>query len=482
MALGSKIFWAMMTIIALSFVATLVVAFQTSNRQDELYNEQRLERKERAIERSLSYLVDGVDLEASDSERLALLLNDRICELAEIHDLTIAIYTLDGLKITSSSLEGTRYRIPPQVLGNLFVAERGDEDLGWDVDLGEAVEAYLPFRDGSGEPLAIVGLNYEKRQVEGADFFAFFKGLAPVYAALFMMTTALAVFLTQTITRPIRQLTIGLGRLDPDRPEVRPLRYGANDDIGRLVNEYNTLQNELVQKVEELSRRERESAWRTMAMQVAHEIKNPLTPIRLGLQQLVRSWTDQRADFSDRLHRFEDTASAQIEVLNTIASDFALLAELNPKLGHAELADLRTAASDALGLWSAGHPNVDWQQQWPEDPVMVRGKQTHLTRVLNNLLSNALHAVEQHAGTKRIAVSISHLPSGQIRCRIADSGPGIPLAERSRIFEPRFTTKSHGTGMGLAMGQAITRQYGGEVYVGDSEWGGASFDLVFPEP
>lgn len=483
MALSSKILWAMILVIALSFVATLGVAFLTSKNQDEVYNAQRLERKERAIERSLEYVIDGIEIGKDDSEKLAALMNDRICELSEIHDLTISLYNLDGLKITSSSAVGTRYRVPPQVLEEILDTEKRDDDSdeGWDLDLGEVVEAYLRFDDLIGRPLAVVGLKYEKRQVDGADFFTFIKGLAPVYMVLFLMASGLAIVLAQTITRPIRQLTIGLGQLGPDQPKPQPLQYEATDDIGKLVAAYNSVQEELQEKIRELSRRERESAWRLMAMQVAHEIKNPLTPLRLGLQQLIRAWRDNRTDFDQRLMRYEETATAQMEVLNAIATDFSMLAELNPNLGAADVVDWAEVAREAVDLWSAGHPQWRWMLDIEEGTWHVKGKKTHLTRVLNNLMSNAIHALEEGSDADAVVkLAIHRAPEDQVELVISDSGPGIPVSERAKIFEPRFTTKSHGTGMGLAMVWAIVKQYGGDIAVGTSEFGGASFSIRFP--
>lgn len=483
MALGSKIFWAMIFVIALSFVATLAVAFRTAKTQDAIYNAQRLERKERAIVRSLEYVIDGIDIGEEDAEQLAMLMNERICELSEIHDLTISLYNLDGLKITSSSAKGTRYRVPPQVLSDILSRDPEAEgrDEGWDLDLGDVVEAYLRFDDLSGRPLAVVGLKYEKRQVDGADFFTFFQGLAPVYLVLFLMATGLAVVLAQTITRPIRQLTIGLGQLDPDQPKAAPLQYNPADDIGKLVAAYNNVQEELQEKIRELSRRERESAWRLMAMQVAHEIKNPLTPLRLGLQQLTRAWRDKRPDFDERLMRYEETATAQMEVLNAIAADFSMLAELNPSLGTTDAVDLGEIAREVMDLWASGHSDIEWWVEIETGPNLVQGKKTHLTRVLNNLISNAIHAVESSESERSLVeLTISREPGGRLLLTLSDSGPGIPAEEREKIFEPRFTTKSHGTGLGLAMALAIVKQYRGDIQVVPSRHGGASFSIWFP--
>lgn len=478
MSLGSKILGAMMIIIALSFAGSLLVAFRTAQTQDELYNSQRLERKERAIGRSLEYVIDGFDAKELGPERLAALMNDRICELAEIHDLTISLYTLDGLKITSSAVTGTRYRVPPAVLEEILNRKRGsgEEEMGQDIDFGEYVEAFWRVDTDESTPLAVVGLKYEKRQVEGGEFADFFMGLAPVYAGLFLMTGLLALVLASTITQPIRRLTQDMGKLNPAEFQPRPLDYSGQDDIGQLVVAYNKLQAELGAKIAELARTERESAWRLMAMQVAHEIKNPLTPLRLGLQQLLRAWNDQRDDFGERLHRYSATADAQIEVLNTIASDFSMLAELNPKLGATESANVLEVITESVELWKAANSTVNWVIS-SEANTCIQGKKSHLIRVLNNLLSNAVHAVAE-VSHPQIEVGVGLISDNSVQIWVRDNGPGIPKIERERVFEPRFTTKSQGTGMGLAMVRAIVRQYGGDVNLVSVDGAGACFEIV----
>jgi signal transduction histidine kinase len=170
-----------------------------------------------------------------------------------------------------------------------------------------------------------------------------------------------------------------------------------------------------------------------------------------------------------------------MEVLNAIAADFSMLAELNPSLGVEDAVDLAEVAAEVVDLWSSGHPGIQWKATIEQGPWFVKGKKTHLIRVLNNLVSNAVHALEEQE-QKDSVIEVLILPASedQIQLTLSDSGPGIPAAEQDKIFEPRFTTKSHGTGMGLAMVWAIVKQYGGEIAVGTSNFGGACFTLRFP--
>jgi signal transduction histidine kinase len=163
-------------------------------------------------------------------------------------------------------------------------------------------------------------------------------------------------------------------------------------------------------------------------------------------------------------------------VLNTIASDFSLLAELNPKLGVAEGADVEEVVTESVELWKAANSTVNWVISL-EAEAFVHGKKSHLIRVLNNLLSNAVHAVAE-VRNAQIEVRVRLISDDSVQIRVRDNGPGIPEIERERIFEPRFTTKSQGTGMGLAMVRAIVRQYGGDVNLVSVDGAGACFEIV----
>ena len=184
-----------------------------------------------------------------------------------------------------------------------------------------------------------------------------------------------------------------------------------------------------------------------MAMQVAHEIKNPLTPIKLGAQQLERAWSDQKEDFDERLRRYTRVVVEQIDILSEIAQDFSMLAAVG--LGEREDVDLKNALGEVIELYRQSHPEVSWQLDVPTEAVTMQGSKQHVTRALNNLISNAVDA------TKEIEVPSIHASiecvSNRAVIRVRDNGVGIEPDRIEAIFQPRFTLKKHGTGLGLTI-------------------------------
>ena len=172
--------------------------------------------------------------------------------------------------------------------------------------------------------------------------------------------------------------------------EQTPIQYDRADAIGELVDEYNALLEQLHAAIQELAKQEREGAWRMMAMQVAHEIKNPLTPIKLGAQQLERAWVDKKDDFDERLRRYTRVVVEQIDILAEISLDFSMLAAV----GLETLEEVNwSQTTKRLQHCMNSQPQIEWRMSIPDVPVVIDGSKAHLTRALNNLITNAIDAV-----------------------------------------------------------------------------------------
>jgi signal transduction histidine kinase len=258
-----------------------------------------------------------------------------------------------------------------------------------------------------------------------------------------------------------------MAKVDP-LGNATTLEHKWKDEVGELVDEYNELLSKLRESLIRRAKDEREGAWREMAQQVAHEIKNPLTPLRLGIQQLERAWNDEAEDFPNRLKKFSSTALSQIDVLASIAEDFALLAVVR----EAEIisVDLNDVVNKAAGLYGEESVKVDSTSQ----RILVEGDESRLIRAFNNLIANALDSMYDAKSKNPINIEISQ--EGDFAfVKVVDTGIGIPPEKLERIFEPRFTTKTHGLGLGLAMVKSIIEQSKGEVSVISKEGKGATF-------
>ncbi|MGA1373195.1 MAG: ATP-binding protein [Flavobacteriales bacterium] len=485
MGLQIRILVSMLALVMLALACTLVVAYRRSAAQERAYNEQRLERKEHAVARSLEYALGG-DAGALDAVALATRFSDRICELSDVHGVSISLYTLEGELAISSTAgapsDSTAWlRIPEKVMEGIFEQGPGPSGVlrewGEDVDFGGFVQAFWIFSDVSGEPVGIANFRYDKRAYEGEDFAGFVQGLAPVYMALLVLTVGLAVLLARTVTRPIRELVDGMRSLEPGADPVQ-LEYGGRDAIGDLVEQYNRLHGRWQESAEALAQSERENVWRTMVAQVAHEVKNPLTPLRLGVQHVEKAWHDQSPDFGERLSRFTASATHQIDALTALLDDFTLMASVDPE--NDRTPDLRWPLTSGLELHAAAHPGIRYTADLPDNSVAVLGSERHWLRVVNNLLTNAeeaIAAVPDRAGAIRISL---HVTGGTCAFEVQDNGEGMAEETLSHIFEPRFSTRSRGSGLGLSMVSNVVAQCGGRISAESMQGRGTTVKVQLP--
>jgi nitrogen fixation/metabolism regulation signal transduction histidine kinase len=232
---------------------------------------------------------------------------------------------------------------------------------------------------------------------------------------------------------------------------------------------------ELAFTAEQLAQSERESAWREMAKQVAHEIKNPLTPMKLSIQQLLRTYDPSDPNSRAKLERVAQSIIEQIDALTTIANEFSNFAKL-PQLKRSEV-DLPELCRNVLAIFESEY-SCSFTFTCSESVPLVNGDREQLMRVLNNLIKNAVQAIpESRKGEIELTVTVQ---SEYITVSVKDNGVGISKEERSKLFVPYFTTKSTGTGLGLAMVKQIIENHGGSVYVASEKGKGSTFTFELP--
>jgi nitrogen fixation/metabolism regulation signal transduction histidine kinase len=252
------------------------------------------------------------------------------------------------------------------------------------------------------------------------------------------------------LTSRIRQITL--------EKSNEKLEWKKKDEIGKLVEEYNRMIDELAKSAGLLAKSERESAWREMARQVAHEIKNPLTPMKLNVQHLQKSWDDRSPDWDQRLKRFTETMTEQIETLSAIASEFSDFAKTPDKKN--EKIELGEIIENALSFYR-DIPTLQINFHRELSPSFVIADRKQLMRVFTNLLNNSIQAIGERTRGK-IDITLTN-ENARYKIRIEDNGTGIMPEEASKIFQPNFTTKSGGMGLGLAIVRSIILGSGGEI-------------------
>jgi len=334
--------------------------------------------------------------------------------------------------------------------------------------------AYRPLVSDRGAVLGYLAVPYFARQDEVEEQRAAgYVAVVNLLVVLLLLSIVAAALIATWTTRPLVLLRRGLERIQLGARN-EPILYNGQDELGELVRVYNRKVEELRASAEKLARSERESAWREMARQVAHEIKNPLTPMKLRIQLFQRSWDPAAPDAKEKLDKLSTGLVEQIDALSGVASAFSQFAQM-PE-ARPEPLDLRAVARAAVDVFHAT-PGIDIVlHDGPELPV--HADREHLLRVFNNLLKNAVQAIPEDRDG-RIEVRLRHEGDRAI-AEVQDNGSGIPGHLRDRIFTPSFTTKGSGMGLGLAMVKRMVEQAGGTVRFDSREDEGTTFVVALP--
>lgn len=341
----------------------------------------------------------------------------------------------------------------------------------------EYLSGYTVFRDRAGEVLGYLNLPYFLRQKDlKEELSSSLLALINIYSLLIVASMLISLLIANQLTGPLSLLQQKLGKIRLGRKN-ETIEYRGNDEVASLVSEYNRMVQELEASAQLLAVSERENAWKEMARQVAHEVKNPLTPMKLNVQYLLKAYEDGRPDFAERIQRFKEAMLEQIETLSAIASEFSYFAKL-PEISLQPL-NLAQALKSVLDFYSNNEEGVAllWNSDSLND-VVVMADGDQLLRVFNNLFRNALQAIPE--GRKgEVRVHLFQIGQNAV-VEISDNGMGIPEHNRNRIFTPNFTTKGSGMGLGLAMAKTIVENMHGEIHFQTETGVGTSFFVRLP--
>lgn len=317
---------------------------------------------------------------------------------------------------------------------------------------------------------------YKNQEKVNAQSLSLLTLLVNIYVFIFLAIGIVAVIISNSIIRPLALLSDKLNATMLGKRN-EPIEWSSKDEIGEIIEAYNQMLSKLEESEEKLARSQREMAWQEMARQVAHEIKNPLTPMRLSVQHLVRNWNDQKPENTKLNTLFEKvtrTILVQIESLVNIANSFSQFANMpEPQRSKFELQRVIQEVEDLY----ASDEMIQFELEMPQADFIVNADRDQLSRVFNNLVKNAKQAIEHEEGK----ISIKMLVEGEMaKVEIKDNGKGIPEEIGARIFEPRFSTKSSGMGLGLAIVKKIIESAGGKIYFESEVGKGSSFFVELP--
>ena len=339
------------------------------------------------------------------------------------------------------------------------------------------LSSYVPFVNNDGKLLAYLNLQYISKQDELENQISgFLLAIINIMVLMLAISTILAIVLSNKLTSPLKFIQDSLTKVQLGSTN-KAIKYEGNDEIGDLVQEYNRKVAELQESAAQLAKNERESAWREMAKQVAHEIKNPLTPMKLSIQHMKRSIEVKDEASQKKMNRVTESLIEQIDALTKIANEFSNFAKM-PKAIEEEV-DLSIILNNSYSVFAQ---HDDYQIEFNdliESEAIIWADKTLCLRVFNNLIKNATQAIPSNEeGLLKVYLTEEN---NQYLVEIRDNGIGISDEQAEKIFVPYFTTKSTGTGLGLAMSKQIIENMKGKIWFESKPNKGTSFFVSFPK-
>ena len=479
-SLRFRIFFAMLCVLVLTFIGLAILTVIQYKEEAEDYHRERLLRKEQNIKQNLNYVLKNSPY-PQETEALQYIFYNKIFEIKDIHNLAIELYTPEGQLIISSqniTADSTAQKnLDPKLIQALN--KNREEHLVQSFNRGREnyQSSYSFLLSDIFEPIAIVHLPYI------ADDGFMTKELnenllrmSILYGVMLLISIAIAYALSQYITRSLQSISQGLTSTQLLGQNQRiEIQSNVSSEIRKLVEAYNHMIEALEQSAVQLAQGEREAAWREMAKQVAHEIKNPLTPMRLSVQSFERKFDPQDPEIQNKIAEFSASLIQQIDTMSDIASAFATYAKLPEQ--NVQTIDLTETIKRTIEVFDSKFIKFSA----PEQAVFLNFDKNQLNRIVTNLIKNSLQSLKENQIAKpEIIVKLADEAS-QITLSVEDNGPGISMEVKSRVFEPKFTTKTKGMGLGLAMVKTIVLSYGGNIDIQEPKKGGVAFVMRFPK-
>jgi len=479
-SLRIRIFLAMILLVLLASVLILGVTIYQYDEQTKDYNISRFTRKEKSVISSIEFELKREFREPLSTETLGKIFQNRIYEIASTHKLNISIFDLEGnLIITSNTINSFDTKKEELALSGQVLEDL--EDLPSHRVFSNVVinsisneTSYTYITDLKFKRIGVLELKFSQdNSDEERELREFMIRLAYVYLFMFIIAIALAYFLSSYITRSIKTISDKIHKTRFNKRNEKIEFTSGSTEISTLVNAYNRMIDELQESAVKLAQSEREQAWREMAKQVAHEIKNPLTPMRLSVQSFERKFDSKDPNIKEKLKEFSQTLIQQIDVMSSIASAFSDFAKM-PTQKREEI-DVIEVVKLALDIFNEDYISYSYS----DEKVIANLDKTQLIRIVTNLVTNATQATEGIENPK-IQVYVSS-ENKTIKISVTDNGKGIDSSVEHLIFEPKFTTKSSGMGLGLPMIKKIIEAYNGSISFTSSKNVGTTFTVTLPK-
>jgi nitrogen fixation/metabolism regulation signal transduction histidine kinase len=430
-----------------------------------------LEKKKQYIRNSLQDLYYWTEDIATVDEQS---LNTNLQELAYRYQTDINIYDNAGkLRGSSQSLIFSKNLISGLMSPEVYFPDRTTENQYEQIGKLAYLAAYSDLINGDYLQIGYISIPQYFSQTEiNAKIEQFLGAIIQIYLIIIILSIILILIAGRQLAEPLHQLESKLRSMRLGGKNEK-IEYKSKDEIGQLVEQYNRTVDELEKSAQLLLTAERESAWRTMARQVAHEINNPLTPMKLTIQQLQRTKKIDPEQFDGYFEKAAHTLVEQIDNLSRIAGTFSQFARM-PETKFTDV-DIAGKLVSVVNLFQHNYENIRISYSGPENDIIVSGDPEQIIQVFNNILKNATQSIKKEVKGK-IDVTLK-LQEDTVIIRFTDNGTGISETIRNEIFKPNFTTKSAGMGLGLSISKSIIEHMGGHISFITKDNEGTTFEI-----
>ena len=477
LSLRVRIFLSMIFLTLIASVLIAAVSIYQFRKEAREYHQDRLERKEIAITEHINYVLQNTTYPLT-TENIPLIFKDKIYELSDIHSMEINFFDLKGKLLISSKaifkLDKDKPKINPSTL-KIIQSSLDKRYIEFSKVDGQSFRSsYSYLKDIKFKPMGILNLPYE----ENTEFYDnevenFLIRFGQVYTFMLLISIALSYFLSSYITKTLKIISDKIEETQLNQRNEKIVIEDGSKEINLLINSYNNMVDKLQESASVLAQSEREQAWREMAKQVAHEIKNPLTPMRLTVQNFQRKFDVNDPNITQKLDDYTKTILQQIDTMTAVAGAFSNFATMPAQQN--ETLNVVRIVKMALEIF-----NEDYIQfSALEDEIIAKLDRTQLIRVITNLVKNAIQAIPEEQENKQVFVTVFR-QGDDVKIAVKDNGKGISVENQERVFEPKFTTKSSGMGLGLAIIKNIIENYHGTIIFETEPNVGTEFLVSFP--
>lgn len=472
-SLRNKVFGGFLLICLLSILGSSFLSFFILKNNALEQSRTDLQKKSESLMSALDYGVSHTQVETQD---LPSILENEIFEIADINNQDIIIYDLNGNLLISNKDSNliSEKKIGLAIINKVLKSDRRVDIQKYDKKTDANVtSSYMILKNNMLEPIAIVYFPYYHN--DGSYYSVFNKYVNYIVLVNFFII-AFAIWLSwiisNNLTKAITKFSDLINRVTLFDKEPQAIRYYQNDELSQLVKAYNKMILQIKEQKERLSFKDKEEAWREMAKQVAHEVKNPLTPMKLTIQNFERKFDCNDPNIADKVKNMSKSVIEQIDLVAKVASAFAQFARLPEK--NNETFNLNTEIKNILNIFSNDriyfHAN--------KENIMIEMDKIYLSRIITNLIANSIQAT--HDEPEAIINVDLEKREKRIILGVEDNGVGISTEMLDRIFEPNFTSKTSGMGLGLTMVKKMVEDYAGEISVKSQVGKGSTFTISLP--